>query len=284
MKIVIATGGSGGHLFPALQVAYELNQKGHEVEFMGSFRFGIEMLVEKGFMIHQLDARGIDFKNPWTFSKTLFTHFTATIKSLGKLRMINPDVVLGFGGYGAFPIVFSALLLRLPTLIHEQNVVPGKANALLAQWVKKVAISFEESKRYFNQSKTVLTGCPSHGMNALLTQKQARMFLNLSVDKKTILVLGGSQGSHRINQEFIKTAKRLNEQMDFQIIHVCGQRDFGKLEKEYKQLDIPVALYEFIHDIEYAYSAADLIISRAGAVTITEIALFKIPTILIPYP
>ncbi len=290
MKIIFATGGSGGHLFPALQVAQELVKEGHEIIFCGSFKDMAKKKIEsQGFQWISLPAKGLSFKNIKIFISSVVAMGQSVIQSLKIIKNIRPKVVVGFGGYGAFPVVLSAWILRSRTIIHEQNVKPGKANALLARLVNTIAVSFSQSTQYFHSRKTVLTGCPCNLLKKDLEKNEkaielAYKYFHLDKNRKTLFVLGGSQGSTSINNIFLQTIPLLKKQQEFQVIHVSGEEDYEKLKKAYKELGIRVALFPFLDKIKKAYQCADLIISRAGAVTITEISLAEIPAILIPYP
>jgi len=284
MRVVLATGGSGGHLFPALKVAQELRDREDVVYFVGSFGVGVEQVKSHGFAFENLNVKGLSFHNPLEGVYASWIMFKATLKALRLLKKFNPDVVIGFGSYGACPAVFAACLLKVPTLIHEQNVVPGRANALLAKFVNKIAISFDKSMAYFQHEKTVLTGYPCHATKQHGQRSEILEEFCLKEDKVTIFVFGGSQGSHRINAEFIKSAQQLKNKLDFQVLHICGKKDFDTLKVQYERLGVPFALFMFLDRIERAYMIADIIISRAGAGTVTEIASFRLPAILIPYP
>jgi UDP-N-acetylglucosamine--N-acetylmuramyl-(pentapeptide) pyrophosphoryl-undecaprenol N-acetylglucosamine transferase len=284
MKFVIATGGTGGHLFPALRVAAELKRAGNEILFLGSFCRGREQIEKSGFLFKEIGAKGfvsISFKGKII---SVIVMIRAMFRSFRSLRRFRPDAVLGFGGYGAFPVVLSACFLRYPTLIHEQNVVPGRANALLAKLVKRIAISFQKSSQYFDLKKTVLTGCPCYLPGNDAKKDVILNEFRLEEGKCTILVFGGSQGSRRINEAFIEAAGNLKEKLDFQVIHISGGQDYQKLQDRYNLLGIPFALFEFLDKMEEAYHISDLVISRAGAVTVSEIAGFQLPAIFIPYP
>jgi len=265
MKFVIATGGTGGHLFPSIQVAQELERLGHDIVFLGSFKQTSEQMQKIGFPYEDLNAQGLVL----ALRKEAFSSVIAIIKALSKafklLKKIKPDVVLGFGGYGAFPVVFSAVLLKYPTIIHEQNVIPGRANALLSKFVKKIAISFAKSVKYFDPKKTVLTGCPCHFPVKNMNQTDVLEGFHLDQNKTTILITGGSQGSQRINEVFLKTVKFLKEKLDFQVIHVTGVQDYQKCRNQYDLLGIPFALFDFLDKMEEAYCVADLVISRSGS-------------------
>jgi UDP-N-acetylglucosamine--N-acetylmuramyl-(pentapeptide) pyrophosphoryl-undecaprenol N-acetylglucosamine transferase len=281
MKIIIATGGSGGHIFPAINVAVKLKRDGHDVQFVGRFGQAVEQIKKKGFGFTELEIYGLSKETFWRSLRTIIKSTWACYKML---RTLNPDIVIGFGGYGSFPAVMAAVLLRRPTLIHEQNVLPGRANALLARFVDKIAISFDKSNNYFSRSKTVLTGCPCRYNAKQVGRSEYLSKMGLKEDKLTILIFGGSQGSHRINMEFIEAAKILKDQLNFQVIHVTGQKDFQTVLKQYPLIGVPHVVFEFLDDISNAYHVADLVISRAGAGTVTEIALFGKPAVLVPYP
>lgn len=284
MKIVIATGGTGGHLLPALRVAKELRQRGFAIHFIGSFRRGMAQIENEGFTCDNLNHQGLDFSNWWKMLRGGFSIFIAIFKAIGKLFKEKPDVVFGFGGYGAFPIVFAANILRYPTVIHEQNVIPGRANALLSKFVKKVAISFQESSAYFDKSKTVLTGCPCHAPNKSLDRQLLLQDFNLDDNRLTILIVGGSQGSQKINEYFLETAKQLSLIINFQVIHIAGLQDRQRLSLEYARLGLPFVVLDYFNQMEKLYSSADIVIARAGASTISEIINFELNAILIPYP
>ncbi len=283
-KIIIATGGSGGHLVPALRVAEVLREGGHDVFFLGVFKDGGEQVQKNGFSFENLQARGLQNKSLVDNASAGISLLRAGFVAHRFLKQYRPDVVCGFGGYGAFPGVLAARCLSLPTLIHEQNVLPGRANAFLAKYVKKIAISFRESKRYFPADKTVLTGCPSHEPTPSLDKATARKELGLQESLKTVFVFGGSQGSEKINTVFVDMLEQFKKNMNVQVIHISGPKNYDKLKVRYKNLGIPFALFPFFDKIELAYTAADLVICRAGALTVTELALFQKPAILIPYP
>ncbi|HQP10404.1 MAG TPA: UDP-N-acetylglucosamine--N-acetylmuramyl-(pentapeptide) pyrophosphoryl-undecaprenol N-acetylglucosamine transferase, partial [Candidatus Omnitrophota bacterium] len=185
---------------------------------------------------------------------------------------------------GAFPAVASAILLRYLAMIHEQNAVPGRANKILAKFVKKIAISFPAAARYFNEHKTVLTGCPCRLSQRPMDRAAIVRAFGLKDNKTTIFVFGGSQGSHSINEAFAACVPSLREILDFQAIHVSGKDDYLSLKDRYNEFGIPFALFDFLDKMEEAYHIADVVISRSGAATVSELAHFRLPSILIPYP
>lgn len=284
MRIMLATGGSGGHIFPALQAAEQLNKMGHEVVFVGKFGVGLGQIEANHYPFVLLSAKGLVSRPFRRCLESMVCMLKAIVESFGALKKFRPDAVCGFGGYASFPVVLSALLLRYPTVIHEQNVVPGRANKFLSKFVGKIAVTFQETFLYLNPSKTVLTGCPCHAQIKPSTKEQLCAQFQLDPYKVTMLVLGGSQGSHRINSEFIKTARLLQARLDFQVIHLCGKNDYSFLKEQYQETGIRFRLFDFLDDPGAAYQMADVVVSRSGAVTVLEIAKFQAPAILIPYP
>jgi UDP-N-acetylglucosamine--N-acetylmuramyl-(pentapeptide) pyrophosphoryl-undecaprenol N-acetylglucosamine transferase len=284
MKIIIGTGGSGGHIFPALRVASQLKREGHEIFFVGVFKTFREKIAAQGYAVNEISAIGLSKKTPIVLLKFCFYMFKGIIESFRILKEIKGDAVLGFGGYGSFPVLFAACCMRFPTMIHEQNVYPGRANRLLSRMVKRIAISFAGTKKYFPSDKTVLTGCPSCFDGKEYDRNEIFKGFGLNADKYTILVLGGSQGSHRINMEFSKSISILKEALDFQFIHISGQKDFDALQNAYSQITIPYYLCSFLEEIDKAYIISHLAVSRAGAVTVAELTSFGIPAVFVPYP
>lgn len=280
MRIVFATGGSGGHLFPALKTAEFLRSLGHDIYFVGAFRFGKDKLLKSGFNFIELDIEGLSLRRPLSLVKLI----NATRLCLGRLKALNVQVVVGFGGYGSFPAVMAAVLLKLPTMIHEQNVIPGKANKLLSKFVRKIAISFQESAAYFDRRKVVLTGCPCHGKSAKQERDKVLMKLGFNDASKTLLVIGGSQGSQNINKAFIEAITKVEGLDSIQVIHSCGAADVDFLSAAYKKMNVHAAVFKFIDNIEEIYTITDVVIARAGALCVCEIACFGLPAILIPYP
>ncbi len=284
MKILLATGGTGGHIFPALHVANILKEKGHEILFIGVLNKVEDKIRQKGFKIAHLSAKGLTFNSLMSVLASSYCMSKAFIESIRLIKKFKPEVVCGFGGYASFSVVLAAKFLGYPVMIHEQNVIPGRANAILAKLVDQIAISFKKSEQFFKSPKAVLTGCPCYGRLPTLTKGEALARFQLQPNKVTILILGGSQGSHRINVEFVKTAQLLKEMIDFQIIHLTGQQDYGYLDQQYKTLNVVYRLFSFLDDMISVYSAADVVVARAGAVTISEIVAFGLPSVLIPYP
>ncbi len=284
MKIAVATGGTGGHIFPALQTAKVLKERGHEVIFVGSLGLGEEKILSQGFKAFNVKAQGLKNRSLGGVVNFGLVMMRAMSQTKKILKDYAPDKVVGFGGYGSFAAVMGAKQLGLPTMIHEQNVVPGKANRFLARLVKKIAVSFPQTDQYFGKTKTIWTGCPCQQFDGL--EKRERIFQKFSLDphKKTILVLGGSQGSQKLNEVFFEMISSLSKKVNVQAIHMTGKKDFVEYSSKYKDQNLPVMATEFISPVGEAYTIADVVIARSGAATVNELGFFVIPSILIPYP
>ncbi len=282
MRILIATGGTGGHIFPAIETAKALRVRGHQVSFAGVLGPSEDKIKALDFPVFSLSAKGLNDRSflGWLNFGGIMSQ--AVWGSFGVIRKSAPDKIIGFGGYGAFPVVMAGSLMRCPVLIHEQNVVPGRANTLLSKIVKKVAISFEGSRRYLDCAKVVWTGCPCHH-SAIPSKSESLLAFGLEENKKTIVLLGGSQGSQRLNEIFLELMKELSLS-GFQAIHMTGKKDFPLYEARYREANLPVKAYAFINNIAQAYAAADIIIARAGAATVSELGLLGLAAVLVPYP
>ena len=284
MKILIATGGSGGHIFPALVTAKELKARKHTVVFAGALgRNGVK-ITEAGFQFFEIDSKGFSNKSLKTILSFISAQMTSLSQSFQALKKLKPDVVIGYGGYGAFPVVLAAVLRGYPTMIHEQNVVPGKANKVLSSLVKRIAVSFSDAVKNFPANKTVFTGGPCRPLKTEIDRNAILQQFGLQSGRSTILVLGGSQGSHRINTEFLSIIPDLKNKVFCQVVHLTGEKDFAECKAKYAGLGIPTCVLSFSDDIEKIYGITDVVISRAGAMTVTELAAYALPSILIPYP
>jgi UDP-N-acetylglucosamine--N-acetylmuramyl-(pentapeptide) pyrophosphoryl-undecaprenol N-acetylglucosamine transferase len=284
MKIIIGAGGSGGHVFPALETAKALANEKHQVIFLTTEGLAFDLVRKYQFPVWIVASPRMKLSSPMSAIQEGLKMLRAIYQAYYLIEDIRPDVVVGFGGYGAFPVVTAAILKRKPTLIHDQNVVPSWSNRVLKGFVNKIAISFEKSQDHFRSPRTVLTGCPCRDDPSPKTKEQIYHDFKLSPGRQTIFVLGGSQGSRKINQEFSQAVELLRTKIDFQFIHVCGRADYAMLQNQYRSLTIPYQLFDFLDDVQSAYSIADLVVARSGAATVCEILSFQKRAILIPYP
>lgn len=288
MRVLVVTGASGGHIFPALSFleSFKESDSGSECLLILPERGGVKKIENSVFKINYVIFGQLSLKLDLKSFKNLFYFVKGSLKSIGILVKFKPDLVAGFGSLISVPVIIGAWFLRIVTLIHEQNVLPGKANRFLAFFADKIAVSFEESKNYFNgfERKVVITGNPIRKSLKVVDKKEALNYFDFDPGKFTILVSGGSQGSRKINAQFIAALSLLEDKTKIQVIHLCGQSDYATLNQAYKKLGIKAALYSFFDAMQFAYGAADLAISRAGATTVSELIFFKLPSILIPYP
>lgn len=292
MKILIAAGGTGGHIFPAISLAHEIMRKDSSstIVFCTDKRSQTKkILKQEGFEFYLIDVPrmpfGLSFKWIWFFPR-IFKSLSTSDKILNK---VSPDIAVGFGAYISGPIIFKAARRRIRTVIHEQNVNMGRANTILSYYVNRIAVSFKDTIKG-NGSKFILTGNPLRRQLLedlkTLTKEDARKELGLDKTKPAVLVLGGSLGSHRINEKFLKMLESLDnqERQVFEIIHLTGTDDFGFVSSFYNQQKIKAYTSSFLGRMGLAYKAADVAICRAGATTVAELCAFGIPAIFIPYP
>jgi len=288
LKVLVVSGLSGGHIFPAISFLDTLKEQHKDIEtllILPKISLHLPRVMDIQDVRYVSISRiklGLDLKNLFAILK----FFKGSIESLILLIKFHPDVVVGFGSLVSLPVILSAWMLRMKTLIHEQNLIPGRANRFLARFTDKIAISFGATRDYLNnhKAKIVFTGNPLRGQLKKITKFQAHEFFGFSPDKFTILVMGGSAGSHSINIGFLNALSGLTSKSKLQVIHLSGLKDYDILNQGYKKLNINYKLFGFLDDMQYAYSAADLVVSRAGAISISEIMFFELPTVIIPYP
>lgn len=288
-KIVISGGGSGGHIFPAIAIANKIKEENPEAEilFIGAEgKMEMEKVPAAGYKIIGLPIRGFQRK----FSLSNFLLPFKIINSLWKARKIlkdfNPDVVVGVGGYASGPTLQMATMLKIPTVIQEQNGFAGKTNKILGKKVDKICVAYENMEKFFPKEKIVFTGNPVRQSIVDVEGKndEAFDFFKLDKNKKTILVVGGSLGARTFNNCLVGKIK-LFQEANVQLIWQCGKRDFESLKSATRNLDMTgVVLTDFIQRMDYAYAAADVVISRAGAIAVSELSIIGKPLILIPSP
>ena len=284
MNAVIACGGTGGHLFPGIAVAEVLRDRGHQVMLLVSEK-DIDALALSGtnFRVEKLPTVGL----PSAFSPALLGFARRFYESLALCRSLyhkfKPQVVLGMGGFTSTAPVLAGRIRGIATFIHESNAVPGKANRLTARMVQAVMLGFKECAPFFPKAHTEVTGTPVRTELVRLDRKLARRKLGLQEDLPTLLVMGGSQGASGINQALIKSLPFLHG-VPLQVIHLSGTRDERLVADNYRRESVPAYVAAFHHQMEEPYSAADLVVARAGAASLAEFASFSLPGILIPFP
>lgn len=285
MNTVIACGGTGGHLFPGLAVAEVLRERGHDVMIFISEKEIDALAVSNRseFRFEKLPSIGL----PSPFSPAILGFTRRFIESLTLCRKIysrfKPQVVLGMGGFTSTAPVMAGRMRGIPTFVHESNAIPGKANRLTARMVRAVLLGFQECAQFFPRVPTEFTGTPIRHALKPMDRSAARQRLGLREDLLTLLVMGGSQGASGINQAMIKSLPFLHD-AGLQVIHLSGARDERLVADNYLRENIPAYVAPFHHAMEEAYSAADFAIARSGAASLSELAAFSLPAILIPFP
>jgi UDP-N-acetylglucosamine--N-acetylmuramyl-(pentapeptide) pyrophosphoryl-undecaprenol N-acetylglucosamine transferase len=286
MNVVIACGGTGGHLFPGLAVAEVLKSRGHEILLLISEKQIDATAVRdrKEFRIEKIAAIGL----PKLFSTQVFPFAKKFLHGLAACRRIyrsfGPDAVLGMGGFTSTGPILAGRMAGLPTFIHESNAIPGKANRLNAWLSKKVLLGFEECARFFPDVAVVVTGTPiRNSLQRPVDRQEALNNLRLKAGLRTVLVMGGSQGAHGINEAVLAVLPQFAAK-PVQFVHLTGKEDENYVYECYQKAGIPAFVSAFYHRMEEPYAIADVAIARSGAASLTEIAYFGLPTILIPYP
>ncbi|MBP1727956.1 MAG: UDP-N-acetylglucosamine--N-acetylmuramyl-(pentapeptide) pyrophosphoryl-undecaprenol [Deltaproteobacteria bacterium] len=286
MKLLIAGGGTGGHLFPGIAVAEEFlgRDPANEVLFVGTER-GVEarVLPRLGYRLELIAASGLRGKSLFSQLKGVAGLLYGYSQSRKILKAFRPDVVLGVGGYASAPVLLAARGLLLPRYIHEQNAIPGMSNKLLSRVALKTFISLEESRRFFPKETTLLTGNPLR--RQILEQVAGRDAVHPGEDGCHLLVFGGSLGAHSINMAMAAAAPllaRLGKQLT--ITHQTGEKDEAEVRSAYAAAGLDASVVPFIDDMAEAYHRADLIVCRAGATTIAEVTACGKACIFIPFP
>ncbi len=282
MRLIVAGGGTGGHLFPGIAVATAMRQRlaSTEVLFIGTSRLlDQQALAGLGFSLAALECSGVKGLGMKARLRSLLRMPGAVLEARKMLRRFQPDLVLGVGGYVTGPVLLAAKSLGVPIAIHEQNSVPGMANRLAGKLADQVFISLPCSPP-FAADKTVQTGNPvREAILAAARETMARPTI------PTLLVLGGSQGAHRVNLLMLAAMEQLSQQqLPLHLIHQTGVADETMVREGYARLGIQAEVSAFIADMAAVYRRADLVVSRAGATTLAELAVMGLPALLIPYP
>lgn len=292
MKVIMTGGGTGGHIYPAIAIADKIRRKHPDADilFIGTERGMEKDLVPKnGYPIRFITVSGFHRKKPWKNLKTAMDLMKGNGQAQRIIEEFNPDLVIGTGGYVCGPVVRAAHKKGIKAYIHEQNAFPGVTNKLLEKYADKVFISFSESKEYFkDQNKLVVTGNPIRKSFLLCAMCHSREKMGIRPGEFVILCFGGSLGADKINSTMIRVIEEVNDMPDTRLFFITGRNYYGRVLQSLKEKEI--ILKENINVLEYAdniheyLSAADLVISRAGALTVSEITACGKASILIPSP
>lgn len=284
-KFILSGGGTGGHIYPAIAIANELKSRFPDAEFLfvgAQDKMEMQKVPQAGYKIKGLWISGIQRR--LTLDNSLFPLklMASLLKSRTIIREFKPDVVIGTGGFASGPLLQVAAMAGIPTVIQEQNSYPGITNKWLSKKANKICVAYENLERFFPKNKLILTGNPVRQDLIDIESKrdEAIQFFNLDSKKKTLLVLGGSLGARRVNQLIEKELKNLISQ-NVQVIWQCGKLYFEDYKK-YNEGDVQVMA--FIERMDLVYAAADIVISRAGASSVSELCIVGKPVIFIPSP
>ncbi|UTR15187.1 undecaprenyldiphospho-muramoylpentapeptide beta-N-acetylglucosaminyltransferase [Salipaludibacillus sp. LMS25] len=291
MKVLISGGGTGGHIYPAVALIRHLKKHNENVEcqYIGTEN-GLESRIirDEGIPFKTVTITGFKRKLSLENVKTIGRFLQAVRQSKKYITDFQPDVVIGTGGYVCGPVVYAAAKKKIPTLIHEQNSVPGLTNKFLAKYVSKIALSFPDSATFFPKEKVAITGNP-RASEVVTTEvamgKQKLKELGLSPQKKTVLVVGGSRGAKPINDAVMETLQQWQTK-DYQCLYVTGEAHYEQVKTTVDQENDSkhLVIVPYISDMPSLLHEVDLLIARAGATTLAEITALGLPSILIPSP
>ena len=288
-SVIISGGGTGGHVYPAIAIANALKKREPNVEilFIGAIgKMEMEKVPEAGYKINGLWVSGLQRRLTWKnliFPVKVVSSLIQADMILGKFK---PDVVIGVGGYASGPTLRMAVRRKIPTLIQEQNSYPGITNKLLGGSVDRVCVAYEGMERFFPKGKIILTGNPVRQdiMNQE-NKKEALDYFKLNPEKNVILIIGGSLGAGTINKSVVKHLESVTETENFQLLWQTGKYYFGLVASNPTLVNMGnIRIYPFIDRMDLAYTVADIIVSRAGAIAISELCITGKPVILIPSP
>lgn len=291
MKVVLSGGGTGGHIYPALTIADQLKKIDPQIDitFIGT-KQGLEknIVPRYGYDIKYIEVAGFRRSLSIDTLRSGVKLFQGLYDAYKLINNINPDLVIGTGGYVCGPVVFMAALKGIPTCIQEQNAMPGITNKILSRYVEKVFLGYKEAGKYFfNKVEKQYTGNPIRTEILAYSREDAVAELGLDPAKKTILVSGGSRGARSINNAMLEAEVLLSERHDVQVLHVTGDANYEQYMSDIAKkggVGDNIIIKPYLHNMPAALAAADLAVFRAGAIGLAELMAKGIPSILIPYP
>ena len=289
LKVLMSGGGTGGHIFPAVAIAQEIQKRFPDAEFLfmgANGKMEMEKVPQAGFKIEGLNIAGFDRGNLLANINLPFKVISSLLKARKIIKEFQPDFAVGTGGFASGPALFIAARMGIPTFIQEQNSLPGKTNIFNAKKAKTVFTAYPNMEKFFHGTKTLFLGNPirKNIITDIIDSDLAKEKLGLEKGKLTILSVGGSLGSRTLNNGWKENLKSVLEK-DYQLIWQTGKLDYKNILEETKDIHSRnIQIVEFIKNMEMAYSAADVIVSRAGAIAISELAIAKKPVLLVPFP
>lgn len=288
MKVVIAGGGTGGHIFPAVAIGHALQRlrPGTELLFVGANgKMEMEKVPQEGFKIVGLDIAGFNRSNLLKNLTLPFKLWKSRQQANKVIRDFKPDAVVGVGGFASFPMLYAAQGKGIPTLIQEQNSFAGKSNKILGKKAKAVCVAYEGMEQFFPKEKIMITGNPVRAniAHSRISREEGLVAFGLDNNKKTILVVGGSLGAKTINEAIAQGIEEIAG-WGVQLIWQTGKPFFREAKALAEKYGKEIIVQEFIRNMEYAYAAADIVVSRAGALASAELCIAGKPVIFVPYP
>lgn len=289
LKVLMSGGGTGGHIFPAVAIAQEIQKRFPDAEFLfmgANGKMEMEKVPQAGFKIEGLNIAGFDRGNLLANINLPFKVISSLLKARKIIKEFQPDFAVGTGGFASGPALFIAARMGIPTFIQEQNSLPGKTNIFNAKKARTVFTAYPNMEKFFNGTKTLFLGNPirKNIITDIIDSDLAKEKLGLEKGKLTILSVGGSLGSRTLNNGWKENLKNVLEK-NYQLIWQTGKLDYKSILEETKDINSRnLQVVEFIKNMEMAYSAADVIVSRAGAIAISELAIAKKPVLLVPFP
>jgi UDP-N-acetylglucosamine--N-acetylmuramyl-(pentapeptide) pyrophosphoryl-undecaprenol N-acetylglucosamine transferase len=288
MKVLVVAGSSGGHIFPAQALMEYLRDNCRPIDILLVLPARNVKKADPAWAgrTAYIDAVSLEARIDSRNLLGVFQFFKASWQSLIIVLRFKPEVVVGFGSIASIPTVIFCWLGRLKVVLHEQNVIPGRANRFLSRFCDRIAVSFPQSRGYLkaSENKIVLTGNPLRRNLVRLDKVKCREYFALEESKFTILVMGGSQGSSNINRGLLYALSNLVKRDNLQVIHLAGPGNEEGLKRQYSDLGVKARIFPFLNEMEYALSLADLAVCRAGATSIQELIRYKLPAVLLPYP
>lgn len=283
MRVIISAGGTGGHIYPALAILKKIKEKEPDSEFLyiGTHnRMEKDIVPKENIPYEPIEMYGFSKTKPLSNVKCVFCLSKGYKKCKKIMKEFKPDIVIGVGGYITVPVILAASKSGIPTFIHEQNSVPGKSNVFLSKYVSKIGVSFKNSMQKFPAYKTVFTGNPC-SEEAMKVSKVDKKELGLSINKKLVLIVMGSLGASTFNTYFLTLLPKIKNKQ-YEIVFITGKTDYEKIKKH--SLPKNIFLYPFFENLPRLMKSTDVMVSRAGASTLSEIIALGLPTILIPSP
>jgi UDP-N-acetylglucosamine--N-acetylmuramyl-(pentapeptide) pyrophosphoryl-undecaprenol N-acetylglucosamine transferase len=288
MRVIIAGGGTGGHIFPAVAIAHALQRMspGVELLFVGAQgRMEMEKVPQEGFKIIGLDIAGFNRSNMLKNLSLPFKMLKSHLKAKSIIKEFKPNAVVGVGGYASFPVLNAAQSMGVPTLIQEQNSYAGKSNKILGKKAKAICVAYEHMEKFFPKEKLIMTGNPvrKNISQSNITREEGQDWLGLNPDRKTILIVGGSLGARSVNEALAGSLAELMQE-DVQLAWQTGKPYYETAKQVAATYGGKIKVFEFIREMDYAYAAADIVVSRAGALAIAEMCIAAKPVIFVPLP